>query len=399
VEGQLLTRSRDGSSPPLPAVAASAEAASLVYCSDTEPGIRRKRAGKGFWYLGPDGTKIANAATLSRIRGLAIPPAWTDVWISPVAEGHIQATGRDDRGRKQYRYHARWTACRDEVKYSSLTAFARALPRMRRRIEGDLGKRGLPRERVLASIVWLLDNALIRVGNAAYARDNNSFGLTTLRDRHVKIEGPTLRFAFRGKSGKEWRLRISDRRIARIVKGVQDLPGQHLFQYLNGEGSRKPIGSQDVNEYIRQAGAADFSSKHFRTWGGTIRAAQIFAATAVPETKRETARVMNQVIDAVAAQLGNTRAVCRQCYIHPLVMSAWSEGRLADELAAVRRRYRKPPERLHAEEALVLRWLERAEGAEDSGAGGSQAEQSAPGMGSGAPTTSRRPPTGRNHAP
>ncbi|MDW6023570.1 DNA topoisomerase IB [Mesorhizobium sp. BAC0120] len=339
----------------------SAEAASLIYGSDTEPGIRRKRMGKQFRYTDPQGRTITDPATLERIKRLAIPPAWSDVWISPSPDGHVQATGRDDRGRKQYRYHPRWTACRDEVKYSSLTAFARALPRLRRRIDADLRRRGLPRERVIASIVWLLDHTLIRVGNTAYARENKSFGLTTLRDRHVTVEGSSLRFAFRGKSGKEWKLRISDRRIVKIVKGAQDIPGQHLFQYLNADGSRGAVVSQDVNDYIRNAGKADFTSKHFRTWGGTTRAVEILATTERPQTKREMALVMNRAIDEVAARLGNTRAVCRRCYIHPLVLEAWQEGRLAGELAAVKSRFRKVPRGLDVAEAIVLRWLENAE--------------------------------------
>ena len=338
---------------------ASVEAVDLVYCTDSEPGIRRRKAGRGFSYAGPDGEEI-DIETYDRIRMLAIPPAWTDVWISPTPDGHLQATGRDERGRKQYRYHERWTACRDEVKYSSLVEFAHALPALRERMDADLRRHGLPRERVLASIVWLLDNSMIRVGNAAYARENNSFGLTTLRDRHVQVDGSTLRFAFRGKSGKEWKLRISDRRIARIVKGVQDIPGQHLFQYLDEDGSRKPVKSQDVNAYIREASGADFSSKHFRTWGGTVCAAWLFAGTELPATKRETARVMNAIIDRVAARLGNTRAVCRKCYVHQLVFTAWSEGRLGPELAALKSRMRKQPDGLDEDEALVLRWLEQA---------------------------------------
>ena len=342
------------------AAEAAARAASLVYCSDTEPGIARRKAGRGFWYQDANGTKVTDAATLDRIKSLAIPPAWTDVWISPDARGHIQATGRDQRGRKQYRYHPEWTAHRGEAKYSNLTDFARALPRLRQRIDADLRKRGLPYERVLASIVWLLDNSMIRIGNASYARDNRSFGLTTLRDRHVDVDGSTLRFAFRGKSGKEWKLKISDRRIARIVKGVQDLPGQQLFQYLDSEGLRRAIASQDVNDYIRQASEADFSSRHFRTWGGTMTAAQLLAETELPGTKREMATTMNLVVDQVAARLGNTRAVCRQCYIHPIVMDSWSEGRLGDELAAIRRRLRALPEGLEEEELVLLRWLERA---------------------------------------
>lgn len=341
-----------------PAVQA-AKTADLTYASDTEPGFRRKRARSGFSYLDCAGRKIAARDTLDRIAGLAIPPAWEDVWISPDPDGHIQATGRDLRGRKQYRYHARWTACRDEVKFSSLVDFAHGLPGLRQRVDADLGRRGLPFERVLASIVWLLDNAMIRVGNAAYARDNKSFGLTTLRDRHVTVDGAKLRFAFRGKSGKEWKLAITDRRIARIVKGVQDIPGQHLFQYLD-DGERRSVRSNDVNAYVREAGGEGFSSKHFRTWGGTVRAADLLAATPLPDAKGEAARVLNGVIDQVAAHLGNTRAVCRKCYVHPLVVDAWTEGRLGEELQKIRSRVRKPLDGLSGEEDVVLRWLERA---------------------------------------
>ena len=220
---------------------ASAERASLIHVSDAMPGIVRKRSGRGFRYVAAGGKGVADGETLSRIRSLAIPPAWTDVWISPDPDGHIQATGRDQRGRKQYRYHPRWMACRDDVKYSSLVAFARALPTLRAQIDADLRRRGLSRERVVASIVWLLDNTMIRVGNAVYARDNKSFGLTTLRSRHVEVEGAKLRFAFKGKSGKEWKLKLVDRRMARIVRDVQELPGQHLFQYLDEDGERRLV--------------------------------------------------------------------------------------------------------------------------------------------------------------
>jgi DNA topoisomerase-1 len=339
--------------------AASAAAVALVYCSDAEPGIRRRRAGRGFAYTWPNGARVADPAVRQRIDALVIPPAWSDVWIAANAECHLQATGKDARGRKQYRYHERWTACRDEVKYANLVQFARALPRLRRAVAADLGRRGLVRERVLATVVWLLDATLIRVGNPGYARDNNSFGLTTFRDRHVRIEGSTLRFSFRGKSGKDRTLRVTDRRIARIVKGVQDLPGQHLFQYMDADGAQREVTSQDINDYIRDAARGPFTSKHFRTWGGTVRAATLFGGCALPDTRREMARVANGVIDVVARQLGNTRAVCRKCYVHPRVLASWSEGRLGDELAAIRRRYRKAPAGLDRSEHLVLRWLER----------------------------------------
>ncbi|CCV16019.1 DNA topoisomerase IB [Mesorhizobium sp. STM 4661] len=339
---------------------ASADQASLTYVVDTEPGIRRLRAGKGFSYKAPNG-RASSDDTLARIKALAIPPAWTDVWISPDADGHIQATGRDLRGRKQYRYHALWAEERDGAKYSSLVAFAENLPELRRRIDADLRRRGLPLERVVAAVVWLLDNTMIRVGNAAYARDNKSFGLTTLRDRHVDIKGSSLRFAFKGKSGKEWKLKLVDRRIARIVRGAQDLPGQKLFQYLDEDGNRRPVRSDDVNRYIRNAAGTVFSSKHFRTWGGTIHAASLFAQTERPESQAQQRRVINGVVDKVAERLGNTRAVCRKCYIHPQVFDAWSEGRLLGEMAEANKRKRSIPG-LDDEEALVLRWLRAREG-------------------------------------
>jgi DNA topoisomerase-1 len=339
----------------------AARRASLTYVNDTEPGIRRRRAGSGFSYTQPGGKAVAAKRTLERIKALGIPPAWTDVWISTDVDGHIQATGRDQRGRKQYRYHARWSERRDEVKYSSLADFARLLPKLRERVDADLRRRELPRERVVASIVWLLDNTMIRVGNAVYARDNKSFGLTTLKTRHVEVEGAKLRFAFKGKSGKEWKIRLVDRRMARILRSIQDLPGQPLFQYIDEEGARRPVTSQDVNAYIREATGGEFSSKHFRTWGGTVRALSLFAQLPLPETKAAAARATNIVVDEVARHLGNTRAVCRKCYIHPQVLESWGAGRLAGELAEAKKLRRKRPG-LDDEEAQVLRWLE-AQGA------------------------------------
>ena len=335
----------------------AAERADLAYVSDEAPGIRRRRAGKGFWYSQPGGARVGDDATLARIRALAIPPAWTDVWISPDPAGHIQATGRDAKGRKQYRYHQGWMACRDEAKFSSLVAFAEALPRLRGRVDEDLRLRGVPRDRVLASVVWLLDNTLIRIGNEAYRRQNKSFGLTTLRSRHVEIGGTAIRFAFVGKSGQEWRLKLVDRRIARIVRAIGDLPGQNLFQYLDDDGQRRPVQSHDVNAYIREAAGPDFSSKHFRTWGATVLAASHFAAQEPPATKRELARLTNRGIDMVAADLRNTRAVCRRCYIHPAVIQSWEAGTLAAEIAEIRRRARRPRSGLDPDEAVVLRWL------------------------------------------
>jgi DNA topoisomerase-1 len=339
----------------------SARRASLAYTSDEGPGIRRIGNKDRFVYLSPKGRELRNRQTLDRIHALAIPPAWTDVWISPDPDGHLQATGRDQRGRKQYRYHPRWSACRDEVKYSSLLSFFKALPALRLRIDVDLRRRNLSRERVVASIVWLLENTMIHVGNAAYARDNKSFGLTTLRDRHVEIQGSTLRFAFTGKSGKHWRLKLTDRRIARVVRGAQELPGQHLFQYLDSDGNRQALSSQDVNDYIRETMGEDFSSKHFRTWAGTVRAASLLAAENPAETKSAGRRTFNQVIDKVARVLGNTRAVCRNCYVHPRVIEGWTSRTIGEEMQAARRSLRKSIDGLDEEESIVFRWLAKDE--------------------------------------
>lgn len=337
----------------------AAALAELAYVTDTTPGIRRRRAGSGFTYLTPGGERLDDSRAIARIVALAIPPAWTDVWISSDPDGHIQATGRDQKGRKQYRYHPVWTACRDEAKFSSLVAFASALPKIRQRIDRDLRRPGVPRERVLASIAWLLDRTLIRIGNDVYSRQNESFGLTTLRRRHVRIEGQQIRFSFIGKSGQEWKLKLADRRIARIVATIEELPGQHLFQYLDGEGERRPIHSHDVNTYLREAAGPRFSSKHFRTWAATTGAAVLFAERELPQAKRDLARATNEVIDQVAGRLRNTRAVCRRCYIHPLVVESWEEGSLGDEIRQIRRRTPKPLQGLDEEESAVLRWLRR----------------------------------------
>jgi DNA topoisomerase I len=339
-----------------------ARRADLTYVNDSEPGIRRRRAGKGFFYTAADGARVTDPETLARIRRLAIPPAWTDVWICERLDGHIQATGRDLRGRKQYRYHPDWFACRDEVKFTSLVAFAEALPKLRARVDKDLARHGVPLERALASIVWLLDRTMIRIGNKAYTRENNSFGLTTLRSRHVAVEGTRLRFSFTGKSGQEWRLKLTDRRIARVVRTIQELPGQHLFQYIDEDNARRPVSSQDVNAYIREHAGGIFTSKHFRTWGAT-RAAAILLALEPPGTsRRQKARQLNEIVDHVARRLNNTRAVCRRCYIHPAAIQAWEEGRLAAEMLELRRRHRRPLKGLSEEESLVLRWLREHNG-------------------------------------
>jgi DNA topoisomerase-1 len=303
----------------------TAAVARLCYVSDATPGIRRLRAGRGFQYRGVDDMPVRDAEILKRIRSLAIPPAWTNVWISPTPNGHIQAVGRDARQRKQYRYHPRWREARDETKYSRLVAFGQALPRMRRRVEQDMDAPGLPREKVLATVVRLLETTLIRVGNPEYARRNGSYGLTTLRSRHVRIEGPRLRFEFRGKGGKPHIVDVNDRRVAAIVRRCQDLPGRELFQYVDETGARQTIDSGDVNEYLRQIAGSEFTAKDFRTWAGTVHAlANLRAASGVPPTKKT---VKAAVVD-VASRLRNTPAICRKSYIHPAIVEAYLESEL-----------------------------------------------------------------------
>lgn len=334
--------------------------AQLVYVSDEAPGITRRRSGKGFSYRGPDGNPVRDPETLARIRALAIPPAYTDVWISADPEGHLQATGRDQRGRKQYRYHPRWAEVRDEAKFGSLADFGAALPAIRERIDGDLRRRGLPRERVLASIVWLLQHTLIRIGNHTYARDNKSYGLTTLRSRHVAADGTRLRFRFKGKSGKEWNLQLVDRRLVRVIRSMQELPGQNLFQYVGDDGDPHVVRSQDVNLYLRDISGADFTSKHFRTWAGTIAAANLLRAAELPDTKSAQARTLNGVIDQVASRLGNTRAVCRSSYIHPRVVEDWLAGRLSADLDRLSTEAASETRGLDEDEAVILEWLREA---------------------------------------
>lgn len=333
--------------------AEAARVISLRYVTDGEAGIARRRAGRGFRYVDASGRTVRSRSDRDRIRALAIPPAWTEVWICGDDKGHIQAMGRDARGRRQYLYHPDWLRMRDEAKFSGLVPFARALPAMRRQVDRDLCRHGLPRERVLAAVVWLLDNTLIRIGNPAYARENGSFGLTTLRDRHVGIVGSTLRFVFKGKSGREWKLRLTDRRIAGIVRRTQELPGQTLFQYLDESGNRVSVTSHDVNGYIGDI--CRFSSKHFRTWGATVQALSLFAQTALPESRKETAELRNCIINKVAATLGNTRSVCRSSYIHPQIIASWESGQLPAELRASGPFRRK--EFFDVEEARTLAWL------------------------------------------
>jgi DNA topoisomerase-1 len=306
----------------------AAQVAGLRYVSDESPGIRRRKQGSGFAYLGPDGKTVRDPATLGRIRSLAVPPAWTEVWICPSPNGHIQATGRDARGRKQYRYHARWRSVRDETKYHKSIAFARALPKIRARVAADLARPGLPREKVLACVVKLLESTAIRVGNEEYARQNGSVGLTTMKDRHVTIRGPRLQFRFKGKSARRHDVELTDERLARIVKRCRDIPGQDLFQYLDDDGEAQSIGSGDVNDYLRAISGEDFTAKDFRTWAGTVQAAMQLAAAEAVETAGAAKKTLVAAVARVAERLGNTPAVCRKCYIHPAVMDAYLDGGL-----------------------------------------------------------------------
>ena len=306
---------------------ASARAAGLRYVSDqTTAGFRRLGKPKRFRYVDPSGRRIADTAVLQRIYALAIPPAWKDVWICPRDDGHLQATGRDARGRKQYRYHARWRVMRDEVKYGRLVAFAAALPKIRARTHADLARSGLPREKVLAAAVQLLEKTLIRVGNDEYARQNSSIGLTTMRDSHAKVTGSTVRFEFRGKSGIRHAINLDDRRLAAIVKACRDLPGYELFQYVDDDGTRQVIDSSDVNAYLRGICGDDFTAKDFRTWSGTLLAARTLAAAAGFASQRAAKRNIVNAIESVARTLGNTKTVCRKSYVHPAVIDAYMEG-------------------------------------------------------------------------
>ena len=345
------------SATPLEPEKAHARAAGLVYVSDTGPGIRRKAAGTGYSYRDPDGGAISDKDTLKRVRSLAVPPAWTDVWICPRPTGHIQATGRDARGRKQYIYHADWREVRDRNKYERILDFARLLPRIREAVARDMSKRGTPREKVLATVVSLLDKTLIRVGNDGYAKENGSYGLTTLRSRHLEVDGSEMRFHFKGKSGKTWRLSMRDRRIARVVRSIQDLPGQSLFQYLDDEGAVRSINSADVNDYLREIAGADVSAKDFRTWAGTVLA--VLALSALEAFTSQTQAKMNvrRAIEAVADKLGNTPTICRKCYIHPEIMVCYMEGALPKVVAAALSNGASPA--LPREEAAVLRLLKR----------------------------------------
>ena len=317
---------------PSPDPIESAQSAGLRYVSDTAPGILRKRAGKGFYYLDPDGRRISDRKEIARIRSLAIPPAYTDVWICPHPNGHIQATGRDARGRKQYRYHPRWREVRDETKFGRMLEFSQVLPAIRARVERDLSGPGLSREKVLATVVRLLQCTGIRVGNDEYARANRSFGLTTLRSHHVEISGSKLRFQFRGKGGKVHDVALTDRRLARIIARCQAVPGETLFQYVDADNVRQTVDSGDVNQYLREITSQDFTAKDFRTWTGTILAVGALQELGPAEGERETKSTILKAIDQVAERLNNTRAVCRKYYVHPAVFETYQAGTMLEAL-------------------------------------------------------------------
>ena len=347
----------------------SARAAGLRYVTDRMPGIRRQMGSLGFAYYDAKGSRITDEAELERIRKLAIPPAWTDVWICPTPKGHLLATGRDARGRKQYRYHPQWRAVRDETKYDRMVAFAEALPRIRARTERDLALPGLPRDKVLATVVQLLEKTLIRVGNDEYARTNRSFGLTTLRDRHVDVNGSKVRFEFKGKSGRSHTISVNNRKLAAIVRRCRDLPGYELFQYVDESGERQVIDSADVNAYLREITGDEFTAKDFRTWAGTVLAARALQALEAPESTTAAKKNVVKAVEAVAGLLGNTPAICRKSYVHPAVVDAYSDGTLTATLGRRAEEVLDQIDDLEPDERRVLRFLrDRAKETSRSGA-------------------------------
>jgi DNA topoisomerase I len=336
----------------------AAESAGLSYVSDDDKGWRRERAGEAFRYFKANGDPVTDDAALERVRKLAIPPAWTDVWICPKASGHLQATGRDARGRKQYRYHPQFREVRESTKYEHMLEFARALPAIRAKLAEHMALRGLPREKVLATVVHLLETTLIRVGNEDYAKENKSYGLTTLRNPHVSVDGAELRFRFKGKSGKSWRLQLKDRRVAKIVRACQELPGQKLFEYLDENGEPKEVTSSDVNAYLKQITGREVTAKDFRTWAGTVLAALALREFERADSQATTKKNLRAAIEQVAQRLGNTPTICRKCYVHPEVLAAYIEGGLELNI----REGAPAPESanaLKAEEKAVLAMLEK----------------------------------------
>ena len=339
----------------------AAESAGLLYVhDDQEPGISRRRAGTGWSFRNPDGSKVSDAGTIARIHKLAIPPAYTDVWICASPDGHIQATGRDAKGRKQYRYHAGFREVREGAKYEHVTAFAATLPLIRETVKKHMALHGLARKKVLATVVYLLETTLIRVGNEDYARHNESYGLTTLRDPHVDVRGSDLRFEFKGKSNKIWKLKLHDRRVAKIVKACHDLPGQQLFQYVDHDGERHGVTSHDVNAYLREITGRNITAKDFRTWAGTVLAALALNEFGAIDTEAKAKKNVRAAIERVSARLGNTATICRKCYVHPAVLNTYMSGELLLEIKEeVDAELRENLPRLKPEEAAVLALLER----------------------------------------
>jgi DNA topoisomerase-1 len=336
----------------------AARAAQLRYVSDRKPGITRHRTGTSFSYRDPSGKLVRDAETLGRIKRLAIPPAWEDVWICPDPNGHIQAVGRDDKGRKQYRYHARWRAVRDETKFEHVLAFAEKLPQIRARVAEDLARPGMPREKVLATVVRLLEKTLIRVGNDEYARGNKSYGLTTLRNRHARVNGRKIAFNFSGKSGVTHRIDVEDEKLARIVRKCREIPGQDLFTYIDEDGEPRDIGSADVNDYLRDIAGADVTAKDFRTWAATTLAAVALEGFEAVDTKAALKRNVRRAIEAVAGMLGNTATVCRKCYVHPAILDGYLDGTLRGVLRQrAERQLAENLAGLKPEEAAIMTFL------------------------------------------
>ena len=336
----------------------AAESAGLRYVSDDRSGIRRKKSGKGFTYARPGGTKLSDPQVVKRIRSAAIPPAWTDVWICPFADGHIQATGRDAKGRKQYRYHPLFREVRESTKFEHVVAFGNALPTIRAKVREHMALRGLPREKVLATVVHLLETTLIRVGNDDYAKQNKSYGLTTLKNRHVVVEGSEVRFRFTGKSGKQWSLKMKDRRVAKIIKVCQELPGQELLQYLDEDRKQQDVTSSDVNAYLNEITGQDITAKDFRTWAGTVLAALALKELESFDTAAQAKRNLRAAIERIAARLGNTPTICRKCYVHPEVLNSYLDGNLALEIKSeVESELRNELAGLQPEEAAILAML------------------------------------------
>jgi DNA topoisomerase-1 len=343
--------------------AASAKAAGLRYVTDAKPGIQRRKFRNGFRYIAVDGKPVRDAETLGRIKSLVIPPAWTDVWICPIANGHLQATGRDARGRKQSRYHPRWREVRDETKYERMIQFGDALPLIRQRVDHDLALPGLPREKVLATIVRLMETTSIRVGNTEYARENGSYGLTTMRNRHVSVHGATVTFDFKGKSGVHHTIDVQNRRLARIVQQCHDLPGYELFQYLDEAGDRHTVDAADVNDYLHQITGQHFTAKDFRTWAGTVLAAMLLREFEPYQNQTQAKKNVIQAIKTVAERLGNTPSVCRKCYIHPAVLEVYFSGAMLEAIETeVAEQVDRQLVHLREEEFALLRMLAKRAG-------------------------------------